>query len=140
MDAEKLLQLLFRFKGRINRGKYWLAACIYIAIAFILGILIFATGLGLGLFFFVALVFYIPMVVSGIAVGIKRLHDREKSGWWLLIFYLLPVLLDRFGNIIGVGIIFSLASIAISIWGLVELGFLRGTMGSNQYGPDPLAG
>ena len=36
--------------------------------------------------FFIIVV--IPMLVSGIAVGIKRLHDRNKSGWWLLLFYL----------------------------------------------------
>lgn len=35
--------------------------------------------------------------------------------------------------------IFGLASLAISIWALVELGFLRGTVGANRYGPDPLA-
>ena len=35
-------------------------------------------------------------------------------------------------------VVLGLASLAISIWGLVELGFLRGTVGPNQYGPDPL--
>ena len=38
--------------------------------------------------FGVALIAYIPLIVSGLAVGIKRLHDRDKSGWWLLLFYL----------------------------------------------------
>jgi uncharacterized membrane protein YhaH (DUF805 family) len=33
----------------------------------------------------------------------------------------------------------ALASVAISIWALVELGFLRGTSGPNDFGPDPLA-
>jgi uncharacterized membrane protein YhaH (DUF805 family) len=32
------------------------------------------------------------------------------------------------------------AAFALSIWGLVEIGFLRGTVGPNQYGPDPLEG
>jgi uncharacterized membrane protein YhaH (DUF805 family) len=36
------------------------------------------------------------------------------------------------------GLIFSLASLAVSLWALVELGFLRGTAGPNRYGPDPL--
>jgi uncharacterized membrane protein YhaH (DUF805 family) len=35
--------------------------------------------------------------------------------------------------------LFSLASLAISIWAFVELGCLRGTAGPNKYGPDPLA-
>jgi uncharacterized membrane protein YhaH (DUF805 family) len=39
----------------------------------------------------------------------------------------------------GAGIILNLISFAISIWALVELGFLRGTVGPNRYGPDPLS-
>jgi uncharacterized membrane protein YhaH (DUF805 family) len=35
--------------------------------------------------------------------------------------------------------VFAIAGFAISIWALVELGFLRGTSGPNDYGPDPLA-
>jgi uncharacterized membrane protein YhaH (DUF805 family) len=80
-----------------------------------------------------------PSLVSNIAIGVKRLHDRDKSGWWLLLFYPLPVVLDRIGSGAGsVGAIFSLASFAISIWAIVELGCLRGTDGPNAYGPDPL--
>jgi len=36
------------------------------------------------------------------------------------------------------GFVLGLASFVISIWALVEIGFLRGTVGPNQYGPDPL--
>jgi uncharacterized membrane protein YhaH (DUF805 family) len=72
-------------------------------------------------------------------VGIKRLHDRDKSGWWLLVFYVLPGVLNTIGESLAAGWIFSLASFAVSIWALVELGFLRGTAGPNRYGPDPLA-
>ena len=53
-----------------------------------------------------------------IAVAVKRYHDRNKSGWWVLIVFL-PV--------IG------------GLWYLIECGFLRGTPGPNTYGPDPLA-
>jgi uncharacterized membrane protein YhaH (DUF805 family) len=82
----------------------------------------------------------VPAVLSGVATGVKRLHDRDKSGWWLLLFYLGPGLLDGIGRGAGsIGLIFSLASFAISIWALVELGCLRGTDGPNTYGPDPLA-
>jgi uncharacterized membrane protein YhaH (DUF805 family) len=55
----------------------------------------------------------IPMIV----VSIKRWHDRNKSGWWVL-FAFVPV--------IG------------SIWVLVETGFLRGTTGANNFGVDPV--
>jgi uncharacterized membrane protein YhaH (DUF805 family) len=85
----------------------------------------------------------IPAVIASIAVGIKRLNDRNKSGWWLLLFYLVPGLLDVIvifieGSML-VGIL-GIAGAAIVIWMIVELGFRRGTVGPNQYGPDPLEG
>jgi uncharacterized membrane protein YhaH (DUF805 family) len=81
----------------------------------------------------------LAMIVSGCIVGIKRLHDRNKSGWWLLLFYLLSGVLDVVGMTGKLPLLFELGSVAISIWALVELGCLRGTAGTNEYGPDPLA-
>ena len=129
--------LLFSFQGRINRAKYWIATVTYISVTIAL------VGLGFffrfdTIFFVIAAVAFIAVTVSGIAVGIKRLHDRDMSGWWLLVFYLLPAVLDGIGRALGVPVIFSLAGSAVSIWALVVLGFLRGTNGANQYGPDPL--
>ncbi|HEX3164394.1 MAG TPA: DUF805 domain-containing protein [Pseudolabrys sp.] len=129
--------LLFSFQGRINRAKYWIATVTYISVTIAL------VGLGFffrfdTIFFVVAAIVFVALTVSGIAVGLKRLHDRDMSGWWLLVFYLLPAVLDGFGRAIGVEIVFSLAGSVISIWALVVLGFLRGTSGANQYGPDPL--
>ena len=63
----------------------------------------------------VALVIVLAAVWIGLAVGVKRYHDRGKSGWWVLIA-LVPV--------IG------------GLWYLIECGFLRGTIGPNAYGPD----
>lgn len=130
--------LLFSFNGRINRGKYWLAAVVYLSVMIAIVALGFLLGFGM-LFFAITGIFYVVMIISGIAVGIKRLHDRDKSGWWLLLFYLLPAVLSGIGTATGMETIFSLASLAVSIWMIVELGFLRGTSGPNQYGPDPLA-
>jgi uncharacterized membrane protein YhaH (DUF805 family) len=133
-------QLLFGFSGRINRAKYWLAALIYLVVMLIAVGLAFAGGMVMMLFLVVAVIIYAPVIISGIAVGIKRLHDRDKSGWWLLVFYVLPGVLSGLANQVGLQVILSLASFALSIWGFVELGCLRGTAGPNQYGPDPLQG
>jgi uncharacterized membrane protein YhaH (DUF805 family) len=84
-------------------------------------------------FLVVNLICLLPLVVSLTAVGIKRLHDRDKSGRWLLPMYLVPV-------IFYLAPIFTVAAAsALIIWPLVEFGFLRGTQGPNTYGPDPLA-
>ena len=75
----------------------------------------------------------------GLALGAKRLHDRNKSVWWLLIFWVLPGILQGIGEQVGgLGFILGLDAYALSIWGLVEMGFLRGTVGPNRHGPDPL--
>jgi uncharacterized membrane protein YhaH (DUF805 family) len=139
------VDLLFGFQGRINRAKYWIAVLIYFIAWIVVGGLVWFLAFGLsyilGAILFVLLL--IVSIVSGIAVGIKRLHDRDKSGWWLLVFYLAPAILDGIGrgiDLLGVGFVFSIASFAITIWAFVELGCLRGTVGTNQYGPDPLQG
>ncbi len=134
-----LSQLLFGFSGRINRAKYWIAAAIYLAIMLIAGLSFFVLGFGVP-FYVIAAVLYIAMLISGIAVGIKRLHDRDKSGSWLLLFYVVPGILGAIGMASGGWHwLFDVPSWAVSLWALIELGFLRGTSGPNQYGPDPLA-
>lgn len=107
--------LLFQFEGRINRAKFWLAgASLYIAFWILWGIA-FATESS-AMFSLVAILSLLA-IWPYLAVAIKRWHDRDKSGWWVLIA-LIPL--------IG------------PIWALVETGFLPGTPGPNQYGPDPL--
>jgi uncharacterized membrane protein YhaH (DUF805 family) len=96
---------------------------------------------GLGAMLFILILAYIPLLWIGLALGAKRLHDRNKSAWWLVIFWIVPAILQGIGeHIDGIGLIFTLGGLALSIWGLVEIGFLRGTVGPNQYGPDPLEG
>jgi uncharacterized membrane protein YhaH (DUF805 family) len=103
--------------GRINRQPFWIGVIIIFVVELIWRIvvhLIFSHGIighflvGIG-----ALVLLYPSV----NLGIKRFHDRDKSGWWVLIA-LIPV--------IG------------WIWYLIEAGFLPGTAGPNRFGPDPL--
>jgi uncharacterized membrane protein YhaH (DUF805 family) len=135
----ELVNLLFTFNGRINRAKYWLACLIWLILWVVVAVAIFLMQFAT-VIVVVAIVIFIPSIVSGIAIGIKRLHDRDKSGWWLLLFYLTPGVLDGIGRTAGsVGFVFSLASLAITIWAFVELGCLRGTIGKNRYGGDPLA-
>lgn len=60
----------------------------------------------------------LALLLPGIAVGVRRLHDIDRSGWWLLIIFV---------PIIGV--------IAVIYWAC-----LKGTDGANRFGPDPLDG
>jgi uncharacterized membrane protein YhaH (DUF805 family) len=143
--------LLFGFQGRINRAKFWLAVLVYVVAAILAQIIGFASG-SEAVTTLLSSVVGLANFVSGIFVGIKRLHDRDKSGWWLLLFYIAPGVLFGIGlaaSVVGImegssgaggtAFVFLLASFAIWLWAFIELGCLRGTVGPNRYGPDPLA-
>ena len=77
-----------------------------------------------------------------LATSIKRLHDRDKSGWWIVPFFVIPGLFQQFEDRLPDSwwvLPLSLIVFALLIWSFVELYCLRGTQGTNQYGPDPLA-
>ena len=63
----------------------------------------------------------IAFIVSGISLDVRRLHDMELSGWW--------VLLLRIGSVI------PYVGFVVAIGGLIWLGFVHGTRGSNRFGP-----
>jgi uncharacterized membrane protein YhaH (DUF805 family) len=121
--------LLFSVQGRANRAKFWLVALGIVVVEVILFAVILggaalsgdpeqiAAAMG-PVASVVILVFVVIATWISIAVAVKRYHDRNKSGWWVLIVFV-PV--------IG------------GLWYLIECGFLRGTPGPNTYGPDPLA-
>jgi len=95
-----------------------------------------------GILSLIIVVFFIVSWISALAIGVKRLHDRDRSGWWILLFYFGPTVLAAAQNSTADGSLAStvlgLGTFAIWVWALVELGFLRGTSGPNRFGPDPL--
>jgi uncharacterized membrane protein YhaH (DUF805 family) len=113
-----LKEIYLSFEGRIPRKVYWLYG--------VLGLMIGA-GVALGVIFglasvlgdwfgLLAIPLYIMLIWASLAVQVKRWHDRDKSGWWVLIG-LIPL--------IG------------PLWQLIECGFLEGTQASNKFGPIP---
>jgi uncharacterized membrane protein YhaH (DUF805 family) len=74
------------------------------------------------------------------ATTIRRLHDRNKSGWWILAFLVAPPLLrgitDGLNEWSVAAVVLSVAAMALTVWGFVELLFIRGTSGPNRFGPD----
>lgn len=152
---------LFTFRGRTNRARYWLVLLIFAGLSAIGGLgLLVLRMLGQGAaavsavvpiaLMGAALAVYVLGAVIGIFNAIRRLHDRNKSGHWLWLFYFLPSLLNVVVQIMvppganpqqvnPVVFVPMLVSFAIILWAIVELGFLRGTRGPNRFGPDPLA-
>lgn len=117
-----MVELWFSFQGRATRSDYWLRWILpVIAISIVLSIAdvvigTFDGGSGFGL---LSGLFSLITIWPSFAVSIKRLHDRDQSGWFLLL-WLIPI--------IGWLYLF------------VVIGFLRGTVGDNRFGPDPLDG
>ena len=144
-----LAMLLFSFQGRLNRAKYWSAALIYLAVSIVCFVIvpgissaISSTGV-LNSYLLVAIFVIVGllMIWSSIAVGIKRLHDRDQSGWWMLVFWgvnTIVSLLQKAAATPSSKIILDIGSLAVTVWVIVELGCLRGTQGPNRFGSDPL--
>lgn len=114
--------LWFSFTGRATRFDYWVRYTIpYLVGLFVATFLDDVIGTGnppTGTGGIIAALFIVAMIWPALAVGVKRCHDRDRSGWFLLIG-LIPF---------------------VNLWLAVELFFLRGTQGPNRFGPDPVGG
>jgi uncharacterized membrane protein YhaH (DUF805 family) len=76
-----------------------------------------------------------------LATSIKRLHDRDKSGWWMVAFFAVPNIYNHYLDLLPdsyVMLIPSVITFVLMIWGVVELYFLRGSRKTNRFGPNPL--
>jgi uncharacterized membrane protein YhaH (DUF805 family) len=144
---EGLFEFLFGAGGRINRAKYWHSVLIFIIAGLMTAVILFtAAGIAAPLFVIMVILVLIPWLLWGFSVTTERLHDRNKSAWWLVVFYLVPGVLGQTGKATPLAgfagtvlhYILALTAFALTIWGFVEIGCLRGTAGGNTYGPDPL--
>jgi uncharacterized membrane protein YhaH (DUF805 family) len=70
-----------QFEGRAGRAEYWWFVLANILISIVLNVLAQATDL----FSLLSFVVTLALLVPGLAVAIRRLHDTSRSGWWLLI-------------------------------------------------------
>ena len=103
---------LFNFSGRIGRGEYLLRGIVSLFALFLIASFsaaIDSSGPGMVL----VIPAYLAMLVVGLSSGVKRWHDRGRSGAWVLL---------------------SLIPFVGGLWTLVELCFLPGTDGVNEYG------
>lgn len=141
------LRPYFSFRSRTNRQRYWLTTLAILGVYFagaIVAAMFMAIPLLGGLIFLPVMV---ATVWASLALASRRLHDRNKSAWWLLPMYLPFVLLSGLGSSlmgdgtdagVGVGALLTLLGLPFGIWMFVELGCLKGTTGPNRFGEDPL--
>ena len=133
------IKRVLAFTGRSTRLTYWRTQ---IGLTVGIGVVMLATILASGWGQAAAAIAFLPMlllVAASLAVVVRRLHDRGKSGFWALLFVGLPALAGLAAGAGGDGSAgpLALVGLGLSLWGLVEIGFLRGTPGENQYGLPP---
>jgi uncharacterized membrane protein YhaH (DUF805 family) len=134
--------LLNSFDGRISRKTFWIAMGA-LTVAEIFAHIVAEAIQGDRLSAIVDLAFTYPEF----AIAVKRGYDREMPLWLLVVFFgagavldLLTVLqlngTDEEPSMLSVFIVVPFTVLGLAL--LIELGFRRGTVGPNQYGPDPL--
>jgi uncharacterized membrane protein YhaH (DUF805 family) len=141
-----LVQTLFDPVGRNNRAKYWFAILLaYLSVFPTLSISLHDTNSPAAFLAYVGILVAIALILTA---SVRRLHDRGKDGpIWLGVFYLVPVALFWTASTTsGLGVlgtvvssIFIVGAMVMLAWMFFELGFVRGTVGENEYGPDPLS-
>lgn len=105
----RAFQKYAQFSGRATRSEYWWFYLITIGVSFLLGIVDGLLDTPFGLIYFFA------SLIPSLAIQIRRLHDVDKSGWYMLL---------------------NLVIIIGWIW-LLILNILDSTPGNNKYGPNP---
>lgn len=151
----------FEFSGRSSRSEFWFFVLCLIIILIVASILDrFVLGSeGLGILYFVV---SIAHLIPGIAVSVRRLHDIDRTGLWVLLFWLGPMLVSLIGMVLMGGSIFMMMSgqdtAALAGLATMGAGFLLiaiidiaivivaivfyvtpGTPGPNTYGPPPVS-
>ena len=133
----------FDFQTRSSRSEYWWYVLFAVIVSIVLMIPLFGSivaaasnmdvnsdplAIYSGFFSIVGLpflLFSLINIIPCIAIAVRRLHDHNKSGW----FYLLVIVLSAI----------PLIGLIVSIGWLVFM-CMRGTVGENRFGPDPLGG
>jgi uncharacterized membrane protein YhaH (DUF805 family) len=174
-----LAWLLLSFEGRINRAKYLVAVLVTFCwqIFWVTLWAVFGEVFGLATSHLAETILPIPFsfefvnddppwkaalftlfatIPINVSLGwamaaslVKRLHDRNRSGWWAILLYGVPYLYLHYIRLcfdLNISIaaptllaIFSIPIYVLSCWYVIELYFLMGTDGRNRFGPDPLS-
>jgi len=105
------------FSGRARRKEYWMFVLFYLIFTIVLGVIDSILGIGEEGGGLLSGLFVLAMLIPSLAVTFRRLHDTDRSGWWLLI-----------------GFVPLIGSIVILVFMIQD-----SQPGENQYGTNPKA-
>jgi len=111
-----LQQKYVDFSGRARRSEYWFFVLFYVIARIVANIIdsIIGTRGFLGGNGLLGTLLALALLLPGLAVAVRRLHDTGRSGWWVLI-----------------GLIPLVGAIVLIVF------FVQDSQGENQYGPNP---
>lgn len=155
---DNIKALLTTTDGRIGRQQWWIGIVVLIVISIVASIVLSILSFGnAAVMAWFGVLINLALIWPSYCVGIKRRHDRDSNGTDLKILIAGSVLLNLLtatgtgssmtdmGGVMmpvpsiwlgALNVIFAI----FAIYMLVQLGFLKGTAGPNNYGPDPLDG
>lgn len=135
--------LLFSFRGRISRRMWWLAKFAVTLVIILLLLFVYWESVFYWLRQIVAIL-TVPWVWSWYVLDVKRLHDRNRGGWWTLLSSIcLGIYLLFFTSYEGAFYIQEnpayplLLFVVFIIYPAVQMAFLPGKAGANEYGNPP---
>ncbi len=162
--VKQVLRKYADFNGRATRAEYWwwvLATVIFGTALGALDAFIVSIIVGVGISNPLTTIFHLAILLPNLAVSARRLHDIGKSGWWILVWFVLavigwiPVVVglvlwilrgalegqlegNSFVPLIVGGAITLLLALALLLWIILWMA-RQGESGTNHYGPDPRA-
>ena len=148
--ARRPLQRYADFSGRAPRAEYWwyvLGTMIAYLVVMIVESIVGLDGT-VGPYGPLSLILMLGLLVPGLAVTVRRLHDTNRSGWWILIavipYFILGVLAGgaMASGSMGAMATAGLLGLVAMVGAIVLLVFmvLPGTKGDNRFGADPYGG
>ncbi|MCH9853001.1 MAG: DUF805 domain-containing protein [Alphaproteobacteria bacterium] len=140
------LKKYMQFSGRAKRKEFCLLWLMFIVLPAIFvvaftNIAVASSAIIVGIINLILLVSILAIYVIIVAVTIRRLHDIDRSGWWIFLIFsgiLMSILnaatnsLPAFWNTLSIGAYV----VGLILWGI--LAFKKGTDGANRFGDDPL--
>jgi uncharacterized membrane protein YhaH (DUF805 family) len=144
--AKRPIQKYADFSGRASRPEYWWYTLAVIVAAIVISIVENIVGLDamVGTYGPISLLFMVALIVPGLAVTVRRLHDTDRSGWWILIgvvpYFIFGVMMGMAmasGSMAAMGAGAMLGGLLALVGAVILLVFmiLPGTPGDNRYGP-----
>jgi uncharacterized membrane protein YhaH (DUF805 family) len=123
---------IFSFKGRMGRARYWrltslcllaIIAGLYAVVSTVNQTSTAPVNIPATIVAIAGVLVFVAACVALFAVGVRRLHDRGKSGFWIILYYVVPCAMALLAiDPDGHSTVFLCVALVILVWAAVDLG------------------